>query len=219
MNNLKTPVTVLCYGDSNTWGWVAGKMGTERYPFDNRWPGVLQKSLGSDYVIIEEALGGRMTAFNDPRPEFPHRNGHDLFPIILESHAPIDIVIVMLGTADCKALMGLSAQDIATGMQQLILDIKNIKVVNNHPAPKIILLAPAVVSEDTELMHELFKGAGQKSAELVNLYADLALQEDIIFFDTNNVTKVDETEGVHITAESHVTLGNALVDLITKLTY
>ena len=96
---------ILCFGDSNTWGYapVTG----ERYPGHVRWTGVLQSCLGDDYFVIEEGLNGRTTVHNEPLR--PHRNGASLLPVLLESHSPLDLVIVMLGTNDLKACFRQSA--------------------------------------------------------------------------------------------------------------
>ena len=47
--------TIVCYGDSNTWGYIPGSA-EERYPYDIRWTGVLQRLLGAEYHVIEEGL-------------------------------------------------------------------------------------------------------------------------------------------------------------------
>ena len=52
---------ILCYGDSNTWGYVAGKfdmktMYMERYPRNIRWTGRLQKLLGDDFYVQQKIL-------------------------------------------------------------------------------------------------------------------------------------------------------------------
>lgn len=56
--------SILCFGDSNTWGWNPGN--ASRYSLDQRWPGLLMKELGPDYYVIEEGLSGRTTVCDDP---------------------------------------------------------------------------------------------------------------------------------------------------------
>jgi lysophospholipase L1-like esterase len=89
--------TILCYGDSNTWGYVPLPMaertkGIKRYSKDERWTGIIQKELGSDYLIVEEGLNSRTTNLEYPFP--PDRNGKTYLPPCLYSHAPIDLVIL-----------------------------------------------------------------------------------------------------------------------------
>ena len=55
--------TIVCFGDSNTWGYSPSGLG--RYPFEKRWTSILQKELGADYFVIPEGLNGRTTAFED----------------------------------------------------------------------------------------------------------------------------------------------------------
>ena len=89
---------ILCYGDSNTWGYIPVKC--ERYPFDVRWTGVLQQELGAEYRIIEEGLNARTTAYEDPWSYW--RNGKDYLPACLISQKPLDLLIISLGTNDLK---------------------------------------------------------------------------------------------------------------------
>ena len=112
--------TILCYGDSNTWGAKPIlKLGSpDRYQYEVRWTTVLQNQLGNDYHIIAEGLNGRTSTFDDPI-EGAHKNGKRyLFPC-LETHAPLDLVIIMLGTNDLKSRLGLTAWDIACGTHLL----------------------------------------------------------------------------------------------------
>ncbi|MFZ4768284.1 MAG: GDSL-type esterase/lipase family protein, partial [Roseimicrobium sp.] len=135
--------TILCYGDSNTWGFVPESI-TEafprRHPRDVRWTGVLQRELGAEYHVIEEGQNGRTTVHDDPINL--HRNGRTYLPACLESHKPIDLVVLMLGTNDLKAMFGLSAPEIAAGAGQLATVILRSDTGPHATAPKILLVAP-----------------------------------------------------------------------------
>ncbi|HZQ83158.1 MAG TPA: GDSL-type esterase/lipase family protein [Gaiellaceae bacterium] len=89
--------TVVGYGDSNTWGHIAGS-GGERFPREQRWPVILQGLLGDGWDVIAEGLGGR-TATVD-RPDSEGRNGLPYLLPCLHSHAPVDLVVIYLGTND-----------------------------------------------------------------------------------------------------------------------
>ena len=109
-------MNILCFGDSNTWGYKPDKSG--RYDENIRWTGLLQKKLGSGYHIIEEGLCGRTTVFQDELRE--GRRGLDLIGVTVEMHNPIDLMIIMLGTNDCKTRYRASASVIAKGLDQVI---------------------------------------------------------------------------------------------------
>jgi lysophospholipase L1-like esterase len=214
MNTNKETKRILCYGDSNTWGWVPSSMGKKRFDVQTRWPGLLQKKLGDSYEIIEEGLGGRTTMFDDPRPEFPERNGLKTLPIILESHLPLDYVILMLGTTDTKEMMRLSAENIAEGMHKLVLTVKKFKTLEGTNSPKILIVVPPVVDESCEFASKLFKGGTEKAEALREKYKLVAKQEKVMFLDPTKEVFVDATEGVHLDAKNHKALAEIVFDKI-----
>jgi lysophospholipase L1-like esterase len=214
-----SPLTkVLCYGDSNSWGWVPGKMGTERFDEQTRWPAVMRTILGQGYEVIEENLGARTTMFDDPRPEYPLRNGLETLPIILEVHAPVDIVILMLGTADCKPVFDAPAELIAGGMEQLILTVQHFRPVNEKAIAHVIVLAPPVINGETEFAQKVFAGSEPKTRALVPLYKNLAQKHNCSFLDVNPFVTPDAQEGIHITAESHKRLAKEVAKLVKAIT-
>ena len=109
-------MNILCFGDSNTWGYKPDKTG--RFDENTRWTALLQKKLGPEYHIIEEGLCGRTTVFHDELRE--GRRGLDMIGVTVEMHDPLDLVIIMLGTNDCKTRYGASASVIAKGLDQVI---------------------------------------------------------------------------------------------------
>lgn len=216
MNPNPTAIRILCYGDSNTWGWVPSKMGKERYDVENRWPGILQKKLGKRYEVIEEGLGGRTTAFDDPRPEFPLRNGLQTLPIILESHLPLDWIVFMLGTTDAKEMIGLNSKKITEGIKALIQATKRFKTLNDSFAPKILLIVPPVLEEKISFAATLFKGGTSKTKELIELYFQLAQEEKVFYLNPTGEVKVDPNEGVHMNLENHKKLAELVYDKIIQ---
>ena len=108
--------SILCYGDLNTWGYIPGT--GERYPHDVRWTGVLKQTLGVGYHVIEEGLNGRTTVWDDPLMD--GRNGKEYLTPCLASHAPLDSVIILLGTNDLKGRFSASVFDVASGIGLLV---------------------------------------------------------------------------------------------------
>ena len=112
---------ILCFGDSNTHGYCADPadcFGGIRFTEDQRWPRLLQKALGEDYLVIEEGLSGRTTCFDDPIHE--GLNALDYIYPCLKSHEDIDLLVIMLGTNDCKDRFYASAACIGLGMARLV---------------------------------------------------------------------------------------------------
>ena len=112
--------TILCFGDSLTWGWIPVIEGAPsfRYPFEQRWTGAMAAHLGEGHHIIEEGLCARTTDQDDPND--PRLNGSAYLPSALASHLPLDLVIVMLGTNDTKFVYRRTPIDITNGMSKLV---------------------------------------------------------------------------------------------------
>ncbi len=191
--------TILCYGDSNTWGYIPGSGGA-RFSRDERWPGVLQHEL-------EEGLNGRTTIFDDPITE--HRNGKNYLAPCLESHAPLDLVTIMLGINDLKQRIGRSADDIAEGAGVLATMVQRSGAGPGGSAPRVLLMLPNMLGKLTDFA-ERFEGGGAKSKRLAGLYRAVATSCGCAFLDTTAVVRTSDVDGVHLEAGEHVTLGQAV---------
>lgn len=204
--------TVLCYGDSNTWGYRADN--AERFSKDARWTGVLSALLGDGFAVIEEGLNGRTTVFDDPIEG--HKNGETYLTPCLHSHAPIDLVIIMLGTNDLKLRFSVCAYDIAGGMEKLIRIIKSSESGAHHAAPKILLMSPAPVGKLTDFA-DMLEGAAAKSQGLSRYYKDIASRYDISFFDVGLVAKSSDVDGIHYDEAAHKAIGENVAKIAREI--
>lgn len=158
--------SVLCFGDSNTWGYVPLTAG--RLLRSERWPGILQKSLGEAYYVIEEGLNGRATVFDEPFRD--GRNARTTLLAVLESHAPLDLLIIMLGTNDLKHHLNVSAHESARGISSLLQIATNSATGFDKGSPKILVIAPPRFGNLSQLMAHHFEGAVARSTELPAQY-------------------------------------------------
>jgi len=204
--------TILCYGDSNTWGYIPGT--GNRYPRQVRWPGVLQNLLGEKFHVIEEGLNGRTTVMDDPTRIA--KNGLPYLRPCLDSHAPIDLVVLMLGTNDTKHRFGLSAFDISEGVAMLVNIIQQSAAGLNNRAPAILLVSPVVLDPAPE-KSDLFEGAAQKSRELAGHMENVAKANRCAFLDASLHTGVSPIDGIHLDEEGHQALGHAIAQKIQHL--
>ena len=204
--------TVLCFGDSNTWGYEP--LVARRYPADVRWTGVLQNSLGDGFRVIEEGLNGRTNVTNEA--ERPIRSGLDVLPVILESHRPLDLVVIMLGTNDLKHDFNLSAEQIADGARQVCRCVIDCEYLLDNP-PQILLISPTHVELMTEEEQGLFIGAIEKSRELAGHYQAVAENLGIHFLDASKIVVKTDLDGVHWDASQHHDFGKALSVIIKQI--
>ncbi len=207
---------ILCFGDSNTWGY-SPQDGT-RYPLDIRWTGVLQQSLGTNYHILEEGLNGRTIFINEEGEEArPFRSGSDVLPIILESHRPLDLVNIMLGTNDLKLEFNLSVEEIAQGARELCEIVLNSEYLVEEP-PQILLISPTHIGSSIMPDHEeFFKQAREKSYLFAEHYQKVAIELEIHFLDAAKIVEPSERDGVHWDANQHIKFGEKLGLLIGKI--
>jgi len=103
--------TIVCYGDSNTRGTDPATY--SRFPLPAHWTGVFARELGDAWHVAEEGLRNRTTDVDDP--SLPHHDGSRFLPMVLETHAPVAVLIIALGTSDLKARYGRDAFDAAAG--------------------------------------------------------------------------------------------------------
>jgi len=204
--------TVLCYGDSNTYGRDPVTKG--RLQQGVRWTGVLQAALGGGYCVIEEGLNGRTTVWDDPvRPGLHKRNGSFYLLPCLESHAPIDLLIMMLGTNDLKARYALTPYDIAESIGHLIEIAQKSGCGTKGASPDILIMAPPPLGKLTEYA-ETFSGGVEKSKKLGSYYKKIAQSYGCRFFDTSSVIGTSRLDGLHIDPEDHDKLGQAAAEIV-----
>ena len=203
---------ILCFGDSNTWGYDPAT--EDRFDDETRWTGVLQAALGEDFTVIEEGLNGRTTVWSDPIEGY--KNGHDYLVPCLETHRPLDLVVLMLGTNDLKRRFSLSAYDIAQGAAVLLRAISYSKAGRDGHAPRVLLLAPPPVAKLTNFA-EMFEGSESKSLLLGQHYRVVAVEYNVAFLDTSTVIRSSDLDGIHFEAQEHAKLGRAVAHEVLAL--
>ena len=203
---------MLCYGDSNTWG--SDPETGDRFAPDVRWPGALARGLGDGYRVIEEGLPGRTTLRDDP-VEGAYKNGKTYLRVCLESHKPVDLVTVMLGTNDLKERFGASASDIAQGAAVLAEIALRSGCGPEGGELVVLLIAPPPVGKLTD-MAEMFEGSEGKSARFAAHYQRFAEQHGCGFLDAGAVIVSSDVDGIHLEADEHRKLGEAVAARVEK---
>jgi len=205
--------SIVCFGDSNTYGRDPATKG--RLDKKTRWPGVLQITLGQEYDVIEEGLNGRTTVWNDPVRGGPKRNGSLYLLPCLESHAPIDLLVIMLGTNDLKARFSVTPYDISESMGALIEIAQQSRCGLNGKGPDILIMAPPPLGTLTEWA-ETFQGGVEKSKKLGDYYRSVASAYGCLFLDTATVIQSSKLDGLHYDPEDHHKLGKTVAGIVLE---
>lgn len=205
--------TVLLFGDSNTHGTMPmpdlGFAG--RFDRDERWAGRLAKLL-PDWEVIAEGHPGRTTVHDDP-VEGAHRNGLTVLPALLESHKPVDVVVIMLGTNDLKERFSVNAGDIALSLERLVRMIRASDCGPDGTGPQVLLVAPPPIIE-VGCLAGMFAGGAAKSRALAAEIEAAAKRAGVPFLDAGKVVTVSPIDGIHYDANANPALAEAFATAI-----
>ncbi|CAN7460020.1 SGNH/GDSL hydrolase family protein [Phyllobacterium sp. LjRoot231] len=207
--------TVLCYGDSLTWGYIPD--GSGRHALKDRWPQVLQAELGTHVHVVADGLNGRTTAYDDHLSGF-ERNGAKTLTTVLGTHFPLDLVIIMLGTNDMKNFICGNAQGTKRGIQRLIEIVRTAPYQKEAKAPKILIMSPPALGEIDEPEFRLtFEQGIEQSRLLATFYKSAAEPANCAFFDAGSVAKTSPLDGVHLDAENTRAIGKAIAPIVRDI--
>lgn len=211
-----TVKTILCYGDSNTYGFDPSN--GLRYPPDIRWTGRLQQILGISCRVIEEGCNGRTTLYDDPYESW--KNGLDYLKPCLNSHRPIDIVIYMLGTNDLKHYFHATAERIAENAERAIEMIQSFTTEKQGIPPKIILVSPPEIGEgitESPFKYAFTADAAAESRKFPIYYKRAAERRSCVFFNAAQYIQPSREDSLHLTPEAHAVLAGELAAAIKSL--
>ncbi len=209
--------TLLTFGDSNTHGTppIMTRGIYARYDARTRWPRVTQSMLGADWALVEEGLPGRTTQHDDPVMG-AQMNGRTGLKIALQSHGPIDVLTIMLGTNDLKTRFAPTPQFVTAGTAGLLDIALGDEMQTRHGGFSVVLICPPPVLEQGVLKGE-FIGAAEVSQALADCYRALAEARGVAFLDAGAAIEVSQVDGVHFEAAAHQDLGAVVARQVQAL--
>ena len=208
---------ILCFGDSLTWGYDPENR--IRFSEEIRWTQVLQKKLGVEYTVIEEGQNGRTIATEDPAEG--EKNGLKYLGPCMESQSPFDLLILMLGSNDCKRKFAYSSMDIAGEMQIMLEKVQSYNRFRCKDAFKVLLISPPYISEairDSWLGDSFgYENAVKLTKELAGWYKTLAEMYDCDYLDAAQYVQASDADGVHLDAENQKKLGDVIAERVKTM--
>ena len=206
--------TLLTFGDSNTHGTrpIEYEGQRRRLGPGARWPGICIEKLGLDWDLVEEGLPGRTTCHPDEEMG-PHMDGRVGLFIALESHGPIDVMTLMLGTNDLKAQFAVSPAQIAADIGTLLDIAGSDEMQERHGGFEMLLICPPPILE-VGVIAEQFTGGAKKSQAMSKLYGAEARARGVGFLDAGAVIESSAVDGIHYEAVMHVRLGHAVAEAL-----
>lgn len=206
---------VICFGDSNTWGYIP--VTGQRYDETIRWPARLQEKLGyKDYTVVEEGLTGRTTVFDDPFD--PELNGLKTMPAILRSAAPIDMLVFMLGTNDFQSnIPAGNPISTARAVQYMLETARSLGVDRPGEKMKILLISPVEITEDrltfkeNDVTDQTSINNSRKLGKHLRIVAD---QLGVEFIDAAKYIKPGKVDGVHLDEAGHAKMAELVYEMV-----
>ncbi len=213
---------IVCLGDSNTHGYCADPAdcadGRDRFNESERWTKLLQEHLGDEYLVIEEGLSGRTTAFDDPLYEGLSALSY-VTPCLM-SHEPVDLLVIMLGTNDTKDRFAASAECIGLGLARLVRKAKDTDCWGGK-APNILVIAPPPIGEGmlrSSVAGTMGSGCVEKSLQLAEVYKAQCQLLNVPFLDAGALgCEFNRVDYMHLTKKGHATLAEELSKRIPQL--
>ncbi|WP_084225129.1 SGNH/GDSL hydrolase family protein [Paenibacillus pectinilyticus] len=208
--------TIVCFGDSNTWGYNAET--DARFDEETRWTSRLASQLGNSYTVISEGLSGRTSVHEDPL--FEGLSGLSYLYPCLMSHSPLDLVVIMLGTNDTKARFGLTSYNIAQGIVRLAKKAKGMESGVGGQPPEVLVVAPPPIGEkyfDTPIGSSMGIQCSDKSVELAEHLEGLLTGTGIHFADSKDGVAMNEIDYMHLDADGHRKMANFMQHQVTTI--
>lgn len=207
---------ILIYGDSNVWGdnFLTGK----RIDDELQWPNILQSALGLNYKIIQEGLPGRIAG--DEEANKRYKNGKDFFLTTFKTHAPLDIIIIALGTNDLQIKYNKKSTKIIEDLlwyKKLIksefsdLDNKK-KYFVNKKMPNIIYILPFNFDYKVKAKEIFNEKSEEKRNEIIKVLAKSNNEYKYIIL--NEVPLLND--GIHLNKNGHKKMANVVEEFILK---
>ena len=204
---------ILCLGDSNTYGY--NPLTGLRYPKNIRWPGHLATLLGKDYEVVEEGCNGRTTVFDDPLEGW--KNGRDYLRACLNTHKPIDMILLMLGSNDLKEVFHASAADSARGAASLVHIMQEFLKEKQGFGPEIVLISPPEIGPGigtSPFRFSFSESAIMRSKAFAPEFRKVAKEYGCIFVNAAEYISPSEADSLHLMPEAHERLAEVLADVV-----
>jgi lysophospholipase L1-like esterase len=188
-----------------------------RHAPEVRWTGVLARELGAGFRVMEEGQNGRTTVHEDP--VMGSRRGLEYLVPCLESHKPVDLVVLMLGTNDLKRTFNLTPADIAAGAGVLAGVILQSESGPGARAPRLLLMCPPATGDMSRVpdLEERFAGALERSRRLPEYYQALADSLGCAYLNSQDVVAASAVDGLHLDAPEHAKLGVAVSAMVRSM--
>lgn len=202
---------ILIYGDSNVWGdnFLTG----QRIPDDKQWVNILREKLGKDYILFQEGLPGRIAGNEEKEKTF--KNGKDTFISTFRTNAPVDMIIISLGTNDLQFKYNKDSNSIINDLlwyrdiiDNMYEDIEDRKKYLNNKKIEILYILPFNFDykENASMIFDAKKE--EERLKIIKYFNDNNIKN--IYF--NDIELFED--GIHLSYEGNKRLAEKVYEVI-----
>ena len=202
---------IVCYGDSNTYGYDPSFYTGGRYPRKERWTTLLAESLDGMWEVAVDGMPGRMIPGAG--------RGTSMVLDSLRSEMPVDLLAIMLGTNDLLSMRHPDASAVAAKMDNLTGSAKE------ELSADILLIAPPRIRfTDPSCTEPFVQGTEmyereclEQSALLARYYREIAARHGAFYADASSWELELAFDGVHLSAAGNAVFAKELEKVIRRL--
>lgn len=193
---------VLVYGDSNTWG--DNFITKTRIPEEKQWVNILRKKYINKYQFFQEGLPGRIAG--DEEKIKTYKNGKSTFISTFRTNAPVDKVIIALGTNDLQLKYQKSKDKIVNDLlwyknqiEESYNDLEDQqKYFKDKKLPEIIYILPINFDYQDKANIVFDKESETKRQQIIKEFKKL---KTIKIISANDLELFDD--GIHLNYKGH----------------
>ena len=152
-------------------------------------------------------------------PYVEGRNGKTMLAPLLESHAPVDMLVIFLGTNDLQRHFNKSAAEVALGLETLADLAQKSGCGPNAKAPEILLIAPHRFGALAPMQHLYFAGKERDAEALADAVRTVAETFGCHVLDASSVVTASAIDGIHLDPESHRALAAAVQERVEAVLF
>ena len=193
---------ILIYGDSNTWGdnFITG----ERIPEEKQWVNILRTKYENKYRFFQEGLPGRIAGNKETIKTY--KNGKDTFISTFRTNAPVDKIIIALGTNDLQIKYQKTKDKIIEDLlwykkqiEESYADLEDQKkYFNDKKLPEIIYILPINFDYQDKASVIFDKESEEKRQQIIKEFQKDKKLKTIV---ANDLELFDD--GIHLNYQGH----------------
>ena len=205
---------IVCFGDSNTYGFDPRLGSSGRYTKDVRWTGLLDAHDG--FSVVNEGLNGRCIPDSE--------SGFASLKSVINQNPDADVFVILLGTNDLFMIPRITADGIADRMRRVFQNVPELRDFTRNDGKHTLIVSPTRPSEHVAFFEMMGIGTGltresieKVMDELPNALKRCAVEFGADFTDAGEWDISLSYDGIHFSEDGHRRYAEHMADVLAGL--